>query len=101
MATGSGLPHIFQIGKLTEMQMSKAGIILNLSGNEAFAKTVPNDPVVAVQDALVHRMLQLRFSVQKFRLPGLALFMFAYPWKLVLLAHPDEEACLLQSFQTI
>ena len=97
MADGSNtLAHVLQIGQLTDMQLSKAGVLVNLAGNEAFAKLSVNDPVVAVQDALMKRMFSLRFSVQKLRLQGLCLFMFAYPWKLVLLAHPDPEAWLVK-----
>lgn len=86
------LKHILQIGVLTQLQMSKVGVILDLTGNQMFAKVTANDPMVALQDSLVRRMFTLRFSVQKHRLHGLALFMFAYPWRLVLLAHPDEKA---------
>ena len=61
--------------------------------NEAYAaKTLINHPMVALQDALVKRIFELKFAAQKHRLQGLVLFMFAYPWKLVLLAHPDQEA---------
>ena len=95
LASGNALEHVHQIGTLSDMQLSKIGVILeNLSGNEEFAKITANDPQVAVQDSLMERIQQLKFSVQKFRLQGLCLYMFAYPWKFVLLAHPDVEARL-------
>eukprot|EP00435_Cladocopium_sp_Y103_P041605 s1448_g11.t1 len=94
LASGASVfRHVLDIGSLTDAQLSKIGVITNMEGNEAYAsKTLANHPMVALQDALVKRIFQLKFAAQKHRLQGLVLFMFAYPWKLILLAHPDQEA---------
>lgn len=94
LASGASVfKHVLDIGELTDAQLSKIGVVTNMEGNEAYAaKTLINHPMVALQDALVKRIFELKFAAQKHRLQGLVLFMFAYPWKLVLLAHPDQEA---------
>ena len=93
LANGKGLEHILQIGgDLTFRELSKMGIITEEMYSDCnLRKITSTDPQLFLQDHMMHRLFNLRFCVQKHRLHGLALFMFALPYKLVRLASGNSE----------
>ncbi|CAE7741599.1 unnamed protein product, partial [Symbiodinium sp. KB8] len=93
MANGKGLDHILKIGgDLSFRELSKMGIMTEEMYSDCNLRKITSmDPQLVLQDHMMHRLFNLRFCVQKHRLHGLALFMFALPYKLVRLASGDSE----------
>ena len=93
LASGeTALPHILRIGQLSKKELQDCGIHTELLGNQRFAKLSSDEPEVFLQDEQLEKIFRMQMHTRKHRLQGLLLFMHAYPWRLILLSHPDAEA---------